>query len=117
MDLFGRRNLHDLSTQVITPISDNVDVLVWYHYLLLAEDTLPYNLAMVPYNLAGGPAQDRELGHEIDVLFNINLSPRDNVLLGYSHFFGGAYYDPANIGPTNGDKDADFFYAQFQTRY
>lgn len=117
MDLFGRRNLHDLSTQVITPITANVDVLVWYHYLLLAEDTLPYNLAMVPYSLAGGPAQDRELGHEIDVLFNINLSPRDNVLLGYSHFFGGAYYDPANIGPANGDKDADFFYAQFQTRY
>ena len=26
-------------------------------------------------------------------------------------------YDPATIGPVDKDNDADFFYAQFQTRY
>ncbi len=117
MDLFGRRNLHDINAQVITPLHDKVTMLVWYHYFLLAEDTAPYNLAMIPYNRATGPAEDRELGHEIDILLNINLDPRHQILLGYSHFSGGAYFDSATIGPTDGDNDADFFYAQFQTRY
>lgn len=117
MDLFGRRNLHDINTQIITPLGDRVTMLVWYHYLLLAEDTVPYNLVMIPYNQTAGPAEDRELGHEIDILFNINLNPRNNVLLGYSHFSGGDYYDITGTGPPDGDNDADFFYAQFQTRY
>lgn len=117
MDLFGRRNLHDINTKIITPLGDRVTMLVWYHYLLLAEDTVPYNNVMIPYNQTAGPAEDRELGHEIDILFNINLNPRNNVLLGYSHFSGGDYYDTAGTGPADGDNDADFFYAQFQTRY
>ncbi|QDV62554.1 alginate export family protein [Crateriforma conspicua] len=117
MDLFGRRNLHDINTQIITPLCDRITMLVWYHYLLLAEDTVPYNLVMIPYNQAGNAAEDRELGHEIDILFNINLNPRNNILLGYSHFSGGDYFDSATIGPVDEDNDADFFYAQFQTRY
>jgi hypothetical protein len=117
MDLFGRRNLHDINTQIITPLGNRVTMLVWYHYFLLAEDTVPYNVAMIPYNQTAGPAEDDELGHEIDILFDINLNPRNNILLGYSHFSGGDYYDTAGTGPADGDNDADFFYAQFQTRY
>lgn len=54
---------------------------------------------MVPYNQAARPAVDRERGHEIDILFNINVNPRNNILLGYSHFSGGDYFDSAGIGP------------------
>ncbi|MEM8666051.1 MAG: alginate export family protein [Planctomycetota bacterium] len=118
MDLFGRRNLHDINVFSKTPLGDKVSLIVWYHYFLLVEDTTPYSVVMVPYNTAV-QAGDRELGHEIDVLFNINLNPRNNILIGYSHFAAGDYYDttgglPAGVAQ---DADADFFYTQFQTRY
>lgn len=118
MDLFGRRNLHDINVLSITPLGDRVSMIVWYHYFLLVEDTTPYSVVMTPYNTASA-AGDRELGHEIDVLFNITLDPRNNVLLGYSHFSAGDYYDTtANLpAGVDQDADADFFYAQFQTRY
>jgi hypothetical protein len=36
------------------------------------------------------------------------------VLLGYSHFAAGDYYDLTAGNPNN---DADFFYCQFQSRF
>ncbi|MEM6365019.1 MAG: alginate export family protein [Planctomycetota bacterium] len=118
MDLFGRRNLHDINVFTATPLGSKVTMIFWYHYFLLVEDTTPYSVVMTPYNTASA-AGDRELGHEFDVLFNINLDPRNNILLGYSHFAAGDYYDTTANLPTgvDTDADADFFYAQFQTRY
>ena len=37
------------------------------------------------------------------------LSPRSGMLLGYSHFFAGAYYDTPGL-PYSGD--ANFYYVQ-----
>ncbi|MEM1226032.1 MAG: alginate export family protein [Planctomycetota bacterium] len=118
MDLFGRRNLHDLNVFSATPLSKKVTMIVWYHYFALAEDTTPYSVVMTPYN-TNSAAGDRSLGHEIDLAFNINLNPRNNIFLGYSHFSAGDYYDTTAGLPTgvDDDADADFFYAQFTTRY
>lgn len=118
MDLFGRRNLHDFNVFSVTPLHKKVSLILWYHYFALAEETTPYGVTMAPYNTTT-QAESKDLGHEIDVLFNINLNPRNNVLLGYSHFAGGDYYDTPGILPpaAGNDADADFFYAQFQTRY
>ena len=115
MDLFGRRNLHDVNFQFITPVLGNkVKLLLWYHHFFLDQATTPYNVTMAPFNAANA-AGDRELGQEIDMIFNINLNPRNNLLLGYSHFTAGAYYDTTPGVPTN--ADADFFYCQFQSRF
>ena len=46
---------------------------------------------MTPFNPGNAPAS-RDLGHEIDLLATISLTPRMDVLLGYSHFFSGDYY-------------------------
>ncbi|TWU37382.1 alginate export family protein [Novipirellula artificiosorum] len=118
MDLFGRRNLHDFNVLANTPLTKKISLVLWYHYFRLDEQTTPYSVVMTPYNKTT-QAESKDLGHEIDVLFNINLNPRNNVLLGYSHFAGGDYYDTPGIKPTlaGDDADADFFYAQFQTRY
>lgn len=122
MDLFGRLNLHDLNAQFITPVmGDRVSLLVWYHYFLLDELTTPYNVNMTPFNTTAAAA-DRELGHEIDVLFNIAINPRNSALLGYSYFNAGDYYDQTSGGTpgTNGIpsiSDAQFFYAQYQMRF
>ncbi|WP_146598852.1 alginate export family protein [Novipirellula aureliae] len=118
MDLFGRRNLHDFNVLTTAPLTKNISLVLWYHSFRLVEETTPYSVAMNPYN-STTKAESKDLGQEIDVLFNINLNPRNNVLLGYSHFSGGDYYDTDGIKPAiAGDSaDADFFYAQFQSRY
>lgn len=116
MDLFGRRNINDLNMQFISqlPGTNKVKLLVWYHYLFLDQKTTPYNVNMSAFNGANA-AGDRELGHEIDVLLNIALNPRNSVLLGYSFFNAGDYYDTTAGVPTN--ADAQFFYMQYQTRF
>ncbi|TWT83359.1 hypothetical protein CA13_48240 [Planctomycetes bacterium CA13] len=118
MDLFGRRNLHDFNVLTTAPLTKKISLVLWYHYFRMVEDTTPYSVVMTPYN-STTQAESKDLGHEIDVLFNINLNPRNNVLLGYSHFAGGDYYDTPGIMPAaaGNDADADFFYGQFQTRY
>lgn len=118
MDLFGRRNLHDINVFSSTPLGKNVSMILWYHYFLLAEATTPYSVVMTPYNTTAA-AGDRELGHEIDLLFDVSLNARNNILLGYSHFAAGDYYSTtAGLPPSVAvDADANFFYAQFQTRY
>ncbi|TWU23879.1 hypothetical protein Pla52o_18020 [Novipirellula galeiformis] len=115
MDLFGRRNLHDINMQFITPVlGPNVNLLVWYHYFLLDTATTPYGVTMQPYNTTA-LAEDKELGHEIDVALNVNLNPRSSLLFGYSHFFAGDYYDETPGVMSN--DDAQFVYTQFQTRF
>ena len=114
MDLFGRRNLHDYNAQFITPfLSSKVKLLLWYHYFRLDEQTTPYDVVMQPYNTVSRAAS-KDLGHEIDVLFNITINPRHNVLIGYSHFNSGDYYEDTPGVP---DNDADFFYSQYQWRF
>ena len=115
IDLFGRRNINDVNFQFITPfMSDKVKLILWYHHFFLDEQTTPYNITLSPFN-ANVAAGDKELGQEIDVLFNVTLNPRNSVLLGYSHFNAGDYYETTPGVPT--DADADFFYFQYQTRF
>lgn len=114
MDLFGRRNLNDVNLQFISPIGNRVNFLLWYHYFFLDKATTPYSVVMSPFN-AGNAAGSKDLGHEIDAIFNINLNPRNNVLLGYSFFNSGEYYNTTAGVPTN--ADADFFYFQYQSRF
>ncbi|MDA8744582.1 alginate export family protein [Rubripirellula amarantea] len=115
MDLFGRRNLHDVNFQFITPfMGPKVKMILWYHHFFLDQATTPYGVTMQPYN-ANNAARDKELGQEIDVLFNVDLNPRNNVLIGYSHFNAGEYFK-TTPGVQSSD-DADFFYFQYQTRF
>ncbi len=113
MDLFGRRNLNDANVQFIAPLGKKVNFLLWYHYFFLDEATTPYSVVMTPFNAAGG-AVSKDLGHEIDCLFTVNLNERNSMLFGYSFFDAGNYYDTPG-SPTN--ADADFFYWQCQSRF
>ncbi len=114
MDLFGRRNLNDINMQFISPIGKKVSMLLWYHYLFLDQKTTPYDVIMRPSNTTA-LAGDRELGHEIDLLLTANLTSRNSVLVGYSFFDSGKYYDTTPGVATN--ADADFFYFQYQTQF
>ena len=113
MDLFGRRNLNDVNVQFISPIGKRVNFLVWYHYFFLDQATTPYSVVMTPYN-AGNAAVSKDLGHEIDLLWTIAINPRHNLIIGYSHFNSGDYYNTPGVAFSG---DADFFYSQYQVRF
>lgn len=113
MDLFGRRNLNDVNMQFITPLGNKVKFLLWYHYFFLDELTTPYNVNMTPFS--NNTAGSRDLGHEIDCLFTVNLNPRNSVIFGYSFFDAGEYYQTTAGVPET--ADAEFLYFQYQSRF
>lgn len=113
MDLFGRRNINDFNLQFITPLTERVSFLFWYHYLYLDEATTPYSVAMTPYN-AGTAAVSKDLGNEYDLLFTVNVNPRNSMLLGYSYFDVGDYYDTPGV---LANENAQFLYWQYQVRF
>ena len=115
MDLFGRRNINDVSLQFTTPIlSPKVELTLWYHYFFLNQKTTPYNADMTAFNPTNAAA-DRDLGQELDVLINVALNPRNDLLLGYSIFQPGKYYKLTPGVPS--DADGQFLYLQYQTRF
>jgi len=115
MDLFGRRNINDISLQFSTPVlSPHVELILWYHYFFLDQKTTPYNANMTAFN-PNNAAEDRELGQELDILLNFSLNPRNELLLGYSFFQAGKYYQLTPGIPS--DADGQFFYLQYQTRF
>ena len=115
MDLFGRRNINDVNIQFTTPLfGSKVQLILWYHYFFLDQKTTPYNVDMTAFN-PNNEAADRELGQELDVLFNVSLNQRNSLLLGYSFFNSGKYYELTPGVPT--DADAQFMYLQYQRRF
>ncbi|WP_231690981.1 alginate export family protein [Aureliella helgolandensis] len=114
MDLFGRRNLNDVNVQLTTPVGKRVNMMLWYHYFFLDQATTPYSVAMQPYNTTD-LAASKDLGHEIDYVCSINLNERNSVLLGYSFFNAGEYYQ--STPNVQSQADADFFYFQYQTQF
>lgn len=115
MDLFGRSNIQSPNVQLTLQPATRLKLLVWYYYLFLdtRADT-PYTVAMTPVNPGNTPAS-RDLGHELDLLATINLTARMDLLLGYSHFTSGDYYDLTPGLPFRGN--ADFFYVQFHWNF
>jgi Alginate export len=115
MDLFGRRNLNDPNVLMTIQPSEKWQLLAWYHYFFLAnsQDT-PYNVSMTPFNPGNTPAS-RELGHEIDLLSTWKVNPRNELQLGYSHFFSERYYSNTIGVPHRGD--ANFVYVQYTLNF
>ncbi len=111
MDLFGRSNIEDINLLLTVSPGKKLTFLAWYHNLFLAtaSDT-PYSVVMTPFNPGNEPGSTH-LGQEIDLLATYNVSARQQLLLGYSHFFSGAYYSTTAGVPFAGD--ADFFYSQW----
>jgi hypothetical protein len=115
MDLFGRRNLIDANILLTFKPTSKVNMLVWYHYFMLANDNdTPYSIAMTPFNPANAPAS-RDLGHELDLLATVALSTRQQLLLGYSYFWSGAYFSRTPGVPTS--SDANFLYTQWSVAF
>jgi hypothetical protein len=114
MDFYGRRNIETPNVQFSVQPTKKLKLLAWYYYFFLedARDT-PYSVAMTPF-APGVTPNSADLGQELDLIAAYKLSPRTGMLLGYSHFFSGAYYDTPGL-PYSGD--ANFFYVQYHVNF
>ena len=119
MDLFARRNIHDINSLLTLNPTPKFTLLAWYHYLALSNGNQgPYNVNGSAFN-PGGTVGSRDLGHEIDLLGTYKISARSDLVLGYSHFFSGKYYSTSlnSLAQPLFDGDADFFYTQWHTNF
>ncbi len=114
MDLFGRTNLEDINFTLAAQPSQKWKALLWWHIFFLQDgNDVPYNVNGRPFVTT--PGGDRYLGQEIDLLFTYAITPRAELLFGYSHFFAGDWYRTNPAAPFAGD--ADFFYTQFSQKF
>jgi hypothetical protein len=114
MDLFGRRNLIDLNWLTTMQLSEKAKLLTWYHSFWLEDiNDTPYSVVMTPFAPGVAPGASH-LGQELDIILSFDLSPRSDILFGYSHFWTGNYYDTPGL-PTR--DDADFFYTQYSVNF
>lgn len=123
MDLFGRRNLIDFNILTTLQIAPKVKALLWYHNFWLQNDNdTPYSLTQAPQQ-AGITPGDAHLGNELDFVLTLGITPRSNVLFGYSRFWAGDYYNTPGLLTAAGDPltqdnaDANFFYAQYTLNF
>ncbi len=115
MDLFGRSNLESPNVLLTVQPTERLQLLVWYYYFFLENrNDTPYSVAMTPFN-AANPAASADLGQELDLLATYQLTPRSDLVLGYSHFFAGDYYRLTPGVPYTGD--ANFFYTQWTLNF
>lgn len=119
MDLFGRRNIHDFNSLLTFSATERFTVLTWYHYFLLSnENQGPANVTGTSFN-PGGSVGSRDLGHELDLLGTYKINPRSDLVLGYSHFFAGEYYETSlnAQGRPLFRGGADFLYTQWHYNF
>lgn len=116
MDLVARQNIRDLNIQSTFVPSEKTRLVVWYHIFHLdqARDAL-YNAAGAPIRISPTGSAGRYVGQELDLLFQVIVNPRADVLFGYSHFFPGSYIKATNPAGVSGQ--ADFYYSQWSWRF
>lgn len=116
MDLVGRENIRDLNLHFILSPSEKTSLTLWYHifHLAQARDAL-YNSLGTPIRVSPTGAAGTYVGQELDLLFQITVNPRADVLFGYSHFFAGSFVKATN--PPGVSGNADFYYSQWSWRF
>lgn len=109
IDLIGRQNVMDFSAGISTEATDKVTIALTGHIFELAEDSdVLYNAGGASLAAANSGSADDEVGAEIDLTAKIAWDEQTAILLGYSHFFAGDYFDNGSNG-----SDIDFVYAQW----
>ena len=113
IDLVGRQNIHDLNAHLFLYPSNWITLWLQYHHFRLAEsrDAL-YNAGGVAIRSDPTGAAGNNVGDEVDVVVNFHLSHNSDVLVGYSHLFGGSF-----LTNTAGPDNASLFYLMFQQRW
>lgn len=112
IDQIGRQNILDVSTGVTVKPCKPVMLELQGHLFWRADEADGlYNAGGSAYRAAGSD-NSREVGAEIDLLMKYALNRHTDLMLGYSHFFAGAFIE--QTGPSD---DIDFVYAAVEFRF
>lgn len=106
IDAVQRSNIEAPNVLVTMYPKERLELLFWYWYFQsnTANDIVP--------SIGGTPPQStnsKDFGQELDFYLKHTLSPRSNILYGWSHFWRGNKI----LAP----KDADFFYVQWELNF
>ena len=116
MDLVARQNIRDFNFQWVATPNAKTRLLAWYHIFHLdqAKDAL-YNAQGLAVRQDKLGKSGRFVGQELDFTLQYQISPRADVLFGYSHFFAGRFVRATNSAGVSGN--ADFYYSQWSYRF
>lgn len=115
-DLVARQNIHDVNAHLYLYPTKWTTLWLQYHSFWLASsrDAL-YNAAGVATRRDATGAAGNRVGNEVDAVVNFHLTPRADVLVGYSYLFGGNFLK-ATSGP-NAAANASVFFVQSGFRW
>jgi hypothetical protein len=114
LDLVGRQNIDDISVQfgfwptkwILTTFQNHV------FHLVSARDAL-YNASGVPIRSSPMGTAGTYVGDEIDITTNIHLDLHNDIFLGYSKLFAGAFIH-RTAGPQTGPS---LFYVTYSLKW
>ncbi|MDZ4287044.1 MAG: alginate export family protein [Prosthecobacter sp.] len=113
MDTFAWQNMHNLVLHLAAQPHPKIKTAIDFHAFWLADTgDAWYRSNGVTRVRPITPAASNYAGSEIDVTIGSKLTKHLDVLLGYSHFFAGAYLDD-----TGASDDADFAYLMVTLNY
>ncbi len=113
LDLVGRQNIIDLNVNLSIKPTSRLRFLAWYHHFMLdsATDAL-YNAAGLPTRIDPTGRSGRNVGDEIDLMFDFLLSPHNDFQIGYSTFSPGGFIEHTGVG-----SGASFIYGMYTFRF
>ncbi len=113
IDLVGRQNIHDVNAHLYLYPTPWVTLWFQYHHFELASsrDAL-FNAGGVSMRRDPTGMSGSEVGNELDVVVNLHVGQRSDILIGYSRLFEGDFL--RNTGVT---ETPDLFYVQFSQRW
>lgn len=106
IDAVARSNVESPNCLLTMQPSTKLKLLLWYYYFGVnqAQDIVPGVAVPSAQNLTS-----KDLGNELDLIAAYKISPRSDILFGYSHLWAG--------NKIIGTNDASFFYTQFQLNF
>lgn len=106
IDAVARSNVVSPNVRLTMAPSKKLDLLLWYYYFGTdtVNDIIP-GVAVPSAQVLG----EGTFGNELDMIAKYKISPRSNILFGYSHLWRGS--------KIIGTNDADFFYTQWTLNF
>ena len=113
VDVVARQNVHDLNGHLYLYPTKWLTVNLQYHHfeLVSRRDALYADGGAAIRRSANGSA-GRHVGDEVDLIVNLHLSRRSDILLGYSHLWAGNFLERTGPG-----QDASLWYFMYNFRW
>jgi hypothetical protein len=112
-DQVARQNIQDVNAHLYFYPQNWMTVWLQYHHFWLddATDAL-YNAGGVAIRRDPTGAAGNNVGDEIDVVLNFHLNRYSDLMVGYSHLFGGGF-----LQNTAGANHMGLAHVMFQTKW